>query len=316
MTKTSILLRSTFILLLAMMFSLTSCDQDSGDLTSTDNFTLAQNLENLPMGKGEIMANKHFHPKHARGCLDLVFPVTIVFPDGTSAEVNDNEELRSEVRSWYENNTSDQRPSFEFPITVLIEDVETSIEDEDALIAALRDCVVQSGHGHSVFPFKLGDCIEVNYPITVLFPDGTSLEVADADELKAAFRAWHDSGADSLGRPTIQFPITITIRDRVLTINSFEQLKRASRLCRDRPTDVQRCFKIVYPVSLELPNGVIVEVGSLRAQLQVIKRWKTTHPDSDERPVLVFPIEVIFRDGSTQTVDSAGELQALKEACD
>ena len=54
--------------------------------------------------------------------------------------------------------------------------------------------------------------------------------------------------------------------------------------------------------------------SEVRAALQA---WKEANPDATERPdvALVFPITVTLEDGTTASVNSEEELDALKESC-
>ncbi len=60
----------------------------------------------------------HGHGNHLR-CFDFVFPVTISFPDGTTASAASGSEMRQLISDWRKNNPGVQgRPQLVFPVTV------------------------------------------------------------------------------------------------------------------------------------------------------------------------------------------------------
>jgi len=72
-------------------------------------------------------------------CFEIVFPLTISFPDGTTAEVNDRAEFKSTVREWKTNNPdATERPELVFPITVQLEDGTTSVANDEEELKALK----------------------------------------------------------------------------------------------------------------------------------------------------------------------------------
>ena len=79
------------------------------------------------------------------------------------------------------------------------------------------------------------------------------------------------------------------------------------------------CFELVFPVSIELPNGKIVEVESYEALKDAIRKWRKGHGKpvlpAVLRPHFVFPIDVITKEGETVTVDNIEELISLRKDC-
>jgi hypothetical protein len=63
------------------------------------------------------------HGQHGLSCFDIVFPITIKFPDGTTAEATDRLALRQLIRTWKTNNPdATERPQIVFPLTVKIDE--------------------------------------------------------------------------------------------------------------------------------------------------------------------------------------------------
>ena len=63
------------------------------------------------------------HGRNCMPCFSIVFPVTIAFPGGTTAEAASRAELKSLVRDWKAvNPDAEERPALVFPIEVELED--------------------------------------------------------------------------------------------------------------------------------------------------------------------------------------------------
>jgi len=167
------------------------------------------------------------------GCYELVYPVTIAFPDGTSQEVNSGEELREAVKSWKEANQDvNGRPHLAFPYDIVTEDgtlitVETREQKRELFIR----CKVNMGegpHGHLGKP-----CFRIVYPMTIVFPDGSTADVESRGGLKMTIRAWKKDNPDAEERPTIGFPLEVKFEDGTTqTVESREDLKQLKKDCR------------------------------------------------------------------------------------
>lgn len=68
------------------------------------------------------------HGEHGLSCFELVFPVTIMFPDSTTAQAADRVALKDLIHTWRQNNpTVHERPQLVFPVTVIMTDDSTSV---------------------------------------------------------------------------------------------------------------------------------------------------------------------------------------------
>ena len=110
--------------------------------------------------------------------------------------------------------------------------------------------------------------------------------------------------------PTFAFPLEVISEDgEVITINNREELHELRRECRrDFRRNLRRhhrnhhrghCFKLVFPVSIALPDGNELAADSPQELKEAIREWKRNNPDADERPELVFPVTIEYEDGST-----------------
>lgn len=219
-----------FTLVIGTLF-FTSCDKDNGfidndlfSLTDTENYT------DQALYEVESRTNTG-----RNGCFELVSPISLDFPDQTTQEVNDIDELKTTIRTWKEANPdATERPTLVFPIEVISEDGELiSVADEAGLKELKEGCGGFRGRGPRGHGGKCKDlCFEINYPITIEFPDGTTASGADRQELKQAVRDWKTANPNATERPAIVFPIDVTLEDGIVqSIASKEDLKTLKESC-------------------------------------------------------------------------------------
>ncbi|HUR31899.1 MAG TPA: hypothetical protein VMZ69_10745 [Saprospiraceae bacterium] len=198
---------------------------------------------------------------------------------------------------------------------------DSAADVEDYVLQSVYEIEERSGTG-------MAGCYELVFPVTVQFPDSTTLEVLSYEELKQAIRNWFQTNKvhpRPHSRPYLVFPYeVINEAGEVITISNFEELVELRRACihdgfgpnhhghlgKDR-----HCFRPVFPLTLEFPDGTQVIVTTPREMQHAIHEWRHDNPGSTERPQFVFPITVELRDGTQVVVNSAEELAALKEEC-
>ena len=143
----------------------------------------------------------------------------------------------------------------------------------------------------------------------------------DQDALRAGITTWKEANPDATTRPQPVFPLDILDEDGTLfTISSREELKEVVSTCKDsfgrRGHSRKSCIEINYPISIAYPDATTATFDDRMLLKAALKEWKEANPDAEERPTLVFPINVT--DKSTEevvSVNSKEELQALKAAC-
>ncbi len=169
-------------------------------------------------------------------------------------------------------------------------------------------------------------CYELVLPVTILFVDGTSTEVASIDDMKTAFRTWKENNPDATkeDRPQLVLPVDfIDEEGTIISVSTQEELRALRVACKKergskkgkRGNKECSCFDIVFPISIAFPDGTSAEVADRAAFKSTVREWKANNPDATERPELVFPITVELEDGTTVEANSVEELKALKEAC-
>lgn len=174
-------------------------------------------------------------------------------------------------------------------------------------------------------------CNEFVFPITLNFPDETSVEIEDYDDLKSTLRTWKEENPEAEERPVLAFPLEVTTEEgEVVSIESLQELEALRAECRrdffdclrdrecrrDHRDRAERCFKFVFPLSISFPNGDVLEVEGPREMKKALRDFRRENRGSEERPSLVFPLQVELLENETAVeVADKEALMALKEEC-
>lgn len=183
------------------------------------------------------------------GCYELVFPVTILLPDSTTAEVDSYDDLKQTLRAYFEANGTPgagghhgqgggdrPHPSFVYPITVVSQDGEVITVNSDdelrALRAACNDCTFDQhgpqGHGQHGL-----SCFEIVFPVTIEFPDSTTAQANSREELHQLIRTWRLNNPGVQERPKMVFPLTVKMTEdgTLVTVNNRLELHDLKESC-------------------------------------------------------------------------------------
>lgn len=165
-------------------------------------------------------------------------------------------------------------------------------------------------------------CFEFVFPITVVFPDATEVEVEDYESLREAIHTWKTDNPDAAERPTFAFPIEVVSEDGdVISVEDEAALMKLRQRCRrnfgpHRPGHGgNHCFRLVYPLDVAFPDGSTDTADGPHELQYLLRKWRHDNPDAEERPELVFPLKVKMKDGTEVEVDSKEALKELKESC-
>jgi len=240
-------------------------------------------------------------------CFMPVFPVTLVFSDGSSLEVNSKEELKTSLREYLQENRGNiQRPKVQFPHDVELSDGPiVTVESREDVAELLKDCAESIAEERR--------CFKLIFPVTLSYPDGTAEEMDNKDELKEALRNWRADNPDSRERPQLQYPYQVEDQDgNTITLESDEAKRRLIMSCRPDRTP---CLDWVFPITLIVPDGSTQEINSSDELVLFLMEWRDSNPDATERPKVQFPQDVQLENGRTITVESARQLAAITKAC-
>lgn len=170
------------------------------------------------------------------GCYEFVFPIAVSYPDGSQTEVGDYRELRVAIAQFIVDyqDTTGVRPTLVYPFDVMDEDgAIITVEDMDEARELRRTCRRDFYQDVRNRIRNRGDrCFALVFPVTIVFPDETTLEASDKDGLKQAVREWKDANPEIEGRPMLQFPVTVEFEDgSTATVESREGFKRLRNVC-------------------------------------------------------------------------------------
>jgi len=318
----------SLLIVLAIAFVFTSCEKENVD-ELTSNFTVnTENTESTTdfstaQRGGELTANRE--RGNNGNCLELVFPLSISYPDGTTEIAADQAALKELKTAFREANPdATERPTIVFPIQINQDDTIIDIADAAALAAAKEACDNRSGRngrgGNN--EGRGGTCIQAVYPLTYNLPDGTVIAVADKEEAKAAIMAWKEANPDAEERPTIAFPYNVQLQDSsIVAVTTQEEVAALKEACRgnrgDGDSRQAACFSLSYPYTIAFDDGTTAIIEDRAGKRAAIQAWKEANPDATERPSteLVFPLNVEIVDDSIIEIVDQAALDALKATC-
>ena len=157
-------------------------------------------------------------------------------------------------------------------------------------------------------------CFKFVFPLTFSLGE-TSYTVNDYKEFRAAMKAHYEETGEKQ-KPAFAFPIQIQFKgEEAVAINSDEELKAAFQSCRGEQND-KKCFTFGFPVSFTMPDGSILTADDEEDLEEKMKAFYESYEGRKKRPRVVFPVDLMFEDGSSLTVNSVQEMkQAWRDNC-
>lgn len=156
---------------------------------------------------------------------------------------------------------------------------------------------------------KRRSCFHIVFPFSVTMPDNSVITLNDRTD-RSLIREWYQNNPGVTDKPNLVFPIDIEYHDGELeTINTVEELRAAREGCKR-----VRCFDFVFPYSLTMPDNSTITLNSKDDRF-LIRQWYRNNPGVRDRPVLQFPLDIEFENGTIQTINNETELQAAKDSC-
>ena len=160
-------------------------------------------------------------------------------------------------------------------------------------------------------------CFKFVFPLTFSLGE-TSYTANDYQEFRDAMKANYEETGEKQ-KPVFVFPIQIEFGEgdevETVTINSDDELKEAFQACRGEEDD-KKCFTFGFPVSFTMPDGSVLTAEDEKDLEEKMQAFYESYTGEKKRPEVVFPVDLIFEDGSSLTVNSPEEMkQAWKENC-
>jgi len=177
------------ILLIAAL--LTSCQKDELDNLPEENTENVENEENEETSENGIIATDIFSKSETEDedeefCLEANFPITVIYPDGTTQQTADEAELDQIMDDFYDNQSegSEDELLIQFPISFTLEDgtVVTANSEEEIGEILLEHCFGMWDDYED--DFGMGElCFDINFPISLSL-DGTTQTINTLEELE------------------------------------------------------------------------------------------------------------------------------------
>ena len=195
---------------------------------------------------------------------------------------------------------------------------ELLVEDLIFSFADLEQIPYDGIDAEAMKPPRPGKCFKLNYPVTIEFPDETTVTVNDREEMVNAIRDWRQANPDVLGRPNLVFAVDITMRDgTIITVNSKEEMRQIIINCAKKWRHVRlwRCLDLVFPVTVILPDESTIEVNSKEELKTVLQNWRVNNSDVEGFPRIQFPFDVKLKNGRIITINNIQDLRRHLRKC-
>lgn len=328
-----------YVLLLALAFTVASCDEDQIQEDITPNITPTEVQSQLDLAVGRALPPDNNTPADSM-CFTFNFPLELALEDGNTVTVADEDALNDAFLDAEA--AGNFIADFVYPLSLTLADgSETSVDDFESLMEVLIGCFGDfedwededwgdegdwDDHGGCPGDFDFaGPCFELVYPFTVVSGSGET-EVAD-EEAFGEFLV-NLNPTDSVPfRFAFPFSVQLSDDESIVEINSDEDLNSVLEGCDfGEPGDWggdfgnpfgfgqgAGCFEINFPLTLSI-NDQSVMINSEEDLLDVLANLE---PDESLEIDLEYPASItLLSDGSVVTVNSEEELEdTIEDAC-
>ena len=295
-------------------------------------------------------------------CFDVEFPISVNLSDGSVVTISNEEELYEGIEEYYEMGEEDNLPEINFPINIIFYyENENGVESEDLveigdyeeLEMYFEMCDdeddIDDNEDENWSEFN---CVDLVYPITIESPEGENLSFENEETLNNYIESWYNNNPNSNQEFELVFvfPLSIeyfsetTDQLQTLIINSEEELGEfLEEYCMvDQDDDGEddngddtdsgdgedifydyTCGEVVFPISIEDPNGVVFNSDNEESLLEYIDQWfidnNCNTVDCEDFEV-VYPISINYESGNdliTMTIQSEEMLEEINgQYCD
>jgi hypothetical protein len=300
---------------------------------------------------GEFLSNdfdSEYDEWNQNMCFDVEFPISVNLSDGSVVTISNEEELYEGIEEYYEMGEEDNLPEINFPINIIFYyENENGVESEDLVeIGDYEELEIYFEMCEDEEDFWFGfDCVDLVYPITIQSPEGENLSFEDENSLIDHIENWYGNNPDSDQEFELIFPISVEYfsetNDQLesLIIYSEEEMEEyIEEYCIEYQDDDGEddngddedifydytCGEVVFPISIEDPNGVVFNSDNEESLLEYIEQWfidnNCNNVDCDDDFEVVYPISITYESGNdliTMAIQSEEMLEEMNEQyCD
>lgn len=303
------ILKSLKLLSILFVFSLiiVSCSKESNITTETNEGQIdpTEEIEQNSLLTRSVSSEEGLD----LDCFTILFPFDLIDSDDETHTIANNEDFEALLESSDETYIVD----FVYPLNIEDEEGNTStIEDGEALREAFANCL-PNGWETDAFPAYLinleNSCLTLQYPITVADIEGNQNTYEDEESFVAALAE----------EPLFfVFPMSLSNGDgETIEVNDIDELLTALFDCNGLDIDTTiwnddygfeyiGCYEIVFPFSVELLDGTIVEVNNHMEYCDLLLEGNVQG--------FAFPMTLNGEEGEI-VVNSQEEFDALLEDC-
>lgn len=141
--------------------------------------------------------------------------------------------------------------------------------------------------------FECDDLDNLTFPTEIELPDGTTVTVNSEEELFDLLDKWFEENGDD-----------------------FEEEWEGEW---DEEWDdedyFEDCFTLIFPISIQYPDGETIIYDSEEAIWVGIEAWYDVNPESEDDPMPVYPFDVLLADSTVITINSEMDEDAIWETC-
>lgn len=295
-------------------------------------------------------------------CFDVEFPISVNLFDGTVVTISNEEELYEGIEEYYEMGEEDNLPEINFPINIIFYyENENGVESEDLVEISNYEelemyfemCEDDEDINDDEENWSEFNCVALVYPITIESPEGENLSFENEDSLNNYIESWYNNNPNSnqVFELVFVFPLTVgyfsetTDQLQTLIIYSEEELGEfLEEYCIDDQDDNgeddngndtdfgdgedifydHTCGEVVFPISIEDPNGVVFNSDNEESLLEYLEQWfvdnDCNNVDCDDEFEIVYPISINYVSGNdliTMTIQSEEMLEEINgQYCD
>ena len=318
-------------------------------LMNRSNRSLISLLTNMNIyfdNEGELLSNDfedEFDEWDQSMCFDVEFPISVNLSDGSTVTISNEDELYEGIEEYYEMGDEGNLPEINFPINIIFyfendnnseyEEI-VEINNYEELEMYFEMCEDEEDNW---FGF---DCVDLVYPVTIESPEGENFSFEDEGSLIEHIDTWYDNNPDSNLEFEIVFPLTVEYfsesndQMETLIIYSEEEMEQyIEDYCTDNDGgnwndngdeedmfSSYTCGEVVFPISIEDPNGVVFNGDDEQSLWEYIDQWfidnNCNSVDCDDDFEVVFPISITYESGNdliTMTIQSEEMLEEINE---
>ena len=295
---------------------------------------------------GELLSNDfedEFDEWDQSMCFDVEFPISVNLSDGSIVTISNEDELYEGIEEYYEMGDEGNLPEINFPINIIFyfendnnseyEEI-VEINNYEELEMYFEMCEDEEDNW---FGF---DCVDLVYPVTIESPEGENFSFEDEGSLIEHIETWYDNNPDSNLEFEIVFPLTVEYfsesNDQMETLIIYSE-EEMEQYIEDYCTDNDggdwddnggeedmfsdyTCGELVFPISIEDPNGVVFNSDDEQSLWEYIDQWfidnNCNSVDCDDDFEVVYPISITYDSGNdliTMTIQSEEMLEEINE---